>query len=325
MKKLWKPLVVALVVILVAMLLPPGVAFADAVTNVTDTLSTSALNTAATHTIKFCNPTKLFANDKIIVTFSAGWQMPADNPYITGYVILKNYLDKPVGVSSAEVTTATRIVTVTVNATLAACTGTQLSTLIINAGAGIKNPTTAGVYTVSVKTSEDTEGSDTVNIANPVPGTTEITANPALSITIDAPEAVTAWSLTLPSSTQEKSGAAGLEITSNTYWNVAVKDALDTSKAGATAGKMAEWTGSAYVSGGKVLTNALKIKGANQGYVTLSGTDQNLYTTDQAAGNYTGTNGITITFTQDLSLDDKILTGGNVYRIVVTFTASVKG
>lgn len=109
-----------------------------------------------------------------------------------------------------------------------------------------------------------------------------------------------------------------LVVSSNAIWNVAVKDALDDAKPSGTEGKMAEWDGSSYVSAGRVLTNALTVKVGTETAVPLSGTDQDLWSSNQnpTGGTYSGE------FGQTIDSADWSLSGGNVYRIVVTFTAT---
>lgn len=107
-------------------------------------------------------------------------------------------------------------------------------------------------------------------------------------------------------------------VVSNTNWSVGVHDALDGPKPGPSVGKMAEWDGtSAYVSGGKVLTNAFEVGSDASTWVTLTGSSLPLYTNTVA-----GTTVKYPFFRQNIVTEDQSLTSPNTYRMVVTFTAA---
>ena len=118
--------------------------------------------------------------------------------------------------------------------------------------------------------------------------------------------------------TNEDLTSVNLTVDTNiNQWNVDAKDALDTSKPAGTEGKMAEWSGSAYVPSGKVLLNAVQVKYGTGSDVTLSGANQ-LITSGISPGTYKDDLGIS----QMIAPTDPALSGSNKYRIVVTFTGS---
>lgn len=336
MKKLWKITGIGIVLSLLLVLFPVSTVFAAAVT-VTDTVSTPQTSADANHTITWTQTTVWSADQTIVVTFDTGFNLTD---------VVYTDVDLKIGESEKTLvdTTTAGSILCTINTGSGTVTFTPYSEELLNATTAaveiqigtnadsgvnlIANPSTAEVYTTSVTSGSDS-GSDTVNIADPVSGTTTLDANPVPTITIDAPVAVTSWSLTsfaANGNTQAKEGANGLEIQCNTAWNVAVKDA-DSAKltAGYAAGKMGEWDGSGYVASGNEMANALKIKVGAEGYVTLTAADLNLYASNQVNGDYSVGTGITTTFNQDINYTDDVLEGGHVYHIVVTFTASVKG
>jgi hypothetical protein len=120
------------------------------------------------------------------------------------------------------------------------------------------------------------------------------------------------------------SGNARLYISTDmAKWTLNVVDAMDifeTEKPTGSEGKMVEATGSAWVtSSPKILTNPLVIDATYGGgnSVTLSGSNQALWL---SADNYTGYKDLS--FKQTTTVSDTVLTNGDVYRIVLTFTIS---
>jgi hypothetical protein len=110
--------------------------------------------------------------------------------------------------------------------------------------------------------------------------------------------------------------------TSNVTFNITVTDSLADSKPPGTAGKMAEWDGSAYVSSGRTLTNAVKVWSDDgtygTGVITLDGSAP-----DVLHGVPFGSNiNLQLKATQDTVIGDEALFGGHMYRIVITFTIS---
>jgi PKD repeat protein len=171
--------------------------------------------------------------------------------------------------------------------------------------------TADGTYTVKlIATNAGGSDSETKTGYIVVTGTTP-------TIDIDATGEKTNWPFTL--GTNEDSTSVDLSVdTSASNWHVSVMDALDGgAKPAGTEGKMAEYTGSAYVSSGAVLTYPLHVKCGTGDYVTLSGSDQ-IVQTGISAGTFTYDIGLR----QEIAESDPALTAPNVYRIVVTFTGA---
>ncbi len=100
-------------------------------------------------------------------------------------------------------------------------------------------------------------------------------------------------------------------------WTVSARDALDSGKPPGTAGRMAEWSGSVYVSSGKVLENAIQVRARDGSFITISGSDQDIITFTSP-----GTIDYDMTMRQVIEDTDPALDGGHSYRIVITFTGS---
>jgi PKD repeat protein len=166
---------------------------------------------------------------------------------------------------------------------------------------------TPGTYTVSL-TATNNGGSDTET------KTAYITVTGTPTISIDTTGGISGWDL-VPDD-NENTTAVELSVTTTvTAWHISVKDALDGGKPAGTAGKMAEYTGSSYVSGGRALTNALLVKSGIGNYITLSGSDQTVQ-----AGTSSGTFNYDIGLKQVIATGDPALTAPNLYRVVITFT-----
>jgi PKD repeat protein len=178
----------------------------------------------------------------------------------------------------------------------------------------LRNPshtyTGTGSYTVSL-TATNAQGSDTeTKIAYVVTGT-------APTIDIDATGGIENWPFAL--GTNEDITSVDLSVsTTASSWHVAVRDALDGGKPAGTVGKMAEHTGTAYVTpSGKYLSNAIQVKSGTGSYVTLTGSDQTVQT-----GTSSGTFNYDIGLKQVIASGDPALSGSNKYHIVITFTGS---
>jgi PKD repeat protein len=170
--------------------------------------------------------------------------------------------------------------------------------------------TSPGTYSVKL-TATNSAGSNSVTKTGciVVTGTTP-------TISIVATGGITNWPFSM--GTNEDLTSVDLSVTTTaSNWHVSVKDALDGGKPAGTAGKMAEYTGSAYPAGGKFLTNALQVKSGTGSYVTLSGSDLTVQT-----GTTPGTFNYDIGLKQVIAVGDPALTAPNVYRVVITFTAS---
>jgi PKD repeat protein len=97
-------------------------------------------------------------------------------------------------------------------------------------------------------------------------------------------------------------------------WSVGAMDTLTGGKPAETAGKMAEWSGSAYVPSGTVLANAMQVKSGTGSYVTVSGTNQPVH-----EGTAPGITSYDIGTKQQIEPTDPKLSGNKWYRIVITF------
>jgi len=170
--------------------------------------------------------------------------------------------------------------------------------------------TATGSYTVSL-TATNTLGSDTESkIAYVVTGTTP-------TIDIDTTGGITNWAFLTGTNMDTTSVDLSVSTTASS-WEVRVKDGLDDGKPADTAGRMSEYTGSAYVTSGyKSLANALQVNSGTGDYVTVLGSDQ-MVQEGSSPGTFTSDIGIK----QEIVAGDQALTSPNVYRIVVTFTGA---
>jgi PKD repeat protein len=167
----------------------------------------------------------------------------------------------------------------------------------------------AGTYDINL-TATNAGGSD-VEIK-----TGYIAVNPLPYIDVSINGSIDNWNF--QTGNNEDTTAVDLTVDTNTNsWSVGVMDALTESKPGGTAGKMAEYSGSAYVLSGKVLANAVQVKSGTGSYVTLSGTNQPVQ-----AGTALGITPYDIGMKQQIVQADPTLSGNNRYRIVVTFTGA---
>ena len=129
------------------------------------------------------------------------------------------------------------------------------------------------------------------------------------TIDITAPPAVTSWELAIGDyPDNERTGL--LMVTSDTGWTVTATDA-DTAN---TTGQMTSYNGTAYDTGTK-LDNPMKVGCAAQ---STEATMPNGGTVASGSGDAN----LTIFFRQKIEYRDPVLSAGNYYRIVVTFTGS---
>ena len=118
--------------------------------------------------------------------------------------------------------------------------------------------------------------------------------------------------------TNEDITSVDMTVDSNmNSWSVGAIDALTGSKPSGTAGKMAEWSDSAYVPSGHVLANAMQVKSGTGSYITLSGTNLPVQ-----AGTAPGITSYAIGMKQQIEQTDPTLQGGHQYRVVITFTGA---
>lgn len=143
--------------------------------------------------------------------------------------------------------------------------------------------------------------------------TTEVKGNPTATIDITAPAGMATFTLIIGSN--DDTGT--LNVLSNIDWTCKVKDADVTN----TNGFVTSWNGTAY-------DTSLKLDNAMHVICTAEGTDVTLPTEATiAAGDETGQSddtgeNFTIKFSQVVEYGDERLSGSDVYRIVVTFSAA---
>jgi PKD repeat protein len=130
---------------------------------------------------------------------------------------------------------------------------------------------------------------------------------------------ITNWQF-VPGTTHTDTTSVDISINTNTdKWHVTAKDALNDGKPAGTAGFMAEYTGSAYVTNGQKLANAIRVRSlSNTSWYPLSGTDKTLHT-----GSTPGTYQFDVGLRQQIVSGDSSLTPPNIYRVVITYTGYV--
>jgi hypothetical protein len=139
---------------------------------------------------------------------------------------------------------------------------------------------------------------------------TEIVGDIGDSITVTQPSNTLSWNLVSGANTV----GGTLTVTSNNYWGVNVKSDQND-------GKMKEYSGSSYVTGGKGLSNSMHVETGNKD-VTLTGQDQALIDSGTGA---VDNNPYAITFSQLVDLNsDKRVDPPSRYHIVVTFTGFIQ-
>jgi hypothetical protein len=102
---------------------------------------------------------------------------------------------------------------------------------------------------------------------------------------------------------------------------------MDGPKIAGTEGKMANWSGSAYVADplATKLAAALHVTGASVPAKTTGGVERTLTDTDQTIEtglDVVDAQSMDITIGQTVAITDPRLPGTNVYRIIVTFTGT---
>jgi len=154
-------------------------------------------------------------------------------------------------------------------------------------------------------------------------GTSVITGNPGYIIDIVVTGDITCWAL-VAGTTITNSTGVDLAVSSNKVpWIVSVKDAMDGPKITGTAGKMANWTGSAWAASGNLAAamhvTGESVSGTTGHNIALSGSDQTIETGDAVVSGQS----MGITIDQDVAYTDPRLPGSNVYRIIVTFIGTL--
>jgi len=145
-------------------------------------------------------------------------------------------------------------------------------------------------------------------------GIAAVSGNPALIIGLTVTGANPFGDLNPGPNVNTTSNSVKALVVTNAPWAISVSDELTTSKPVGSVGKMAEWDGSAYTSGGKVLTDAFQVSKDGSAWVTLSGVQQLLCT------GIAGTTEKFPYFQQTIETADTRVGSGHSYRTVVTFT-----
>jgi len=160
---------------------------------------------------------------------------------------------------------------------------------------------------------------------------TTITGNPPAEITVTVTGNIVNWNLD-PSLPQpiENTSFVTLSVTTNyRAWTVTPSDGLDNSKPGPSKGYMAEFNGAPnYVNPGIDLGNPMSVSvekvtpGYTNATTTMTGSPSAIATGDgsiHAAGVFSNKN---LIFNQESDYTDPVLTGGEYYQIIVTFTGA---
>ena len=161
------------------------------------------------------------------------------------------------------------------------------------------------------------------------PVTQTVEGNITATISITAPDAITSFALAAnasPANTDNENASGDLTVISNTPYHIQIN--CDNPTYG-TAAKMNKYTGSAYVTPAVTLTNFFYWKVASQegDNNTTTSTSTQISTTASTIAEIDNTatddNGYitTLTYTQGVHYLDPVLTSGNKYHIVITFTA----
>ena len=151
------------------------------------------------------------------------------------------------------------------------------------------------------------------------PGSGSITLgeSPATTYSITAPDDIIGWQLSPFNDPNIHVGI--LKVNANGNWQVAASD-TDTSH---TDGHMTEWDSSSYYTSNK-LASPMKVSVQSGGNVS-TGYEVTLPNGGKIAdgGSTEGADkNVDVTFKQPVSWNDKALTNGHSYRMVITFTIS---
>jgi PKD repeat protein len=239
----------------------------------------------------------------------------SDTETKTGYVIVGTVTPPPVANFTATPRTGTAPLTVQFNDT-STNTPTSWKWAYKNATSGwmqfntTQNPKytfAAGTYDINLTATNAAGSDDEIKT-----GYITVTATPYIDVSISG--SIDNWNF--QTGTNEDTTSVDLTIDTNmNSWSVEAVDALTGNKPVGTAGKMAEWSGSAYVPYGNVLTNAAQVKSGTGSYITLTGSNQPVQA-GTASGSYD------LGMKQQIVQTDPALSGDHRYRIVITFTGA---
>jgi hypothetical protein len=141
---------------------------------------------------------------------------------------------------------------------------------------------------------------------------TNVTGNVVEQLDVEINGSISNWNMAVGDNYNTN---VSMVINSTGDWQASVQDAMDSSKPSIMAGRMGNWTGTAWAAGN--LTFPLEVKPASGSYLNLtstsllldSGTPENMYND-------------ALTFWEHIQYGDVQLKSG-VYRIMVQFTGTM--
>jgi PKD repeat protein len=241
----------------------------------------------------------------------------SDDEIKNGYITVNEAVSTPVANFTASPRSGTAPLAVTFTDT-STNTPTSWKWAYKNATVGwtqfsiVQNPSytfAAGTYDINLTATNAAGSDDEIKT-----GYITVTSLPYIDVSISG--SIDNWNF--QTGINEDTTSVDLTIDTNMVkWSVGAMDALTGSKPAGTAGKMAEYSGSAYLPSGKILANAVQVKSGTGSYITLSGTDQPVQ-----AGTAAGTISYDIGMKQVVADTDPALAGDNRYRIMITFTGA---
>ena len=263
------------------------------------------------------NPSFTFAAGTYDINLTATNAAGSDDEIKNGYITVSEAVQTPVANFTAMPTSGTTPLAVTFTDT-STNTPTSWKWAYKNATVGWSQFSTAqnpsytfpeGTYDINLTATNAAGSDDEIKT-----GYITVAATPYIDVDISG--SIDNWNF--QTGTNEDTTSVDMIVDTNMdSWSVGAMDALTGSKPAGTAGKMAEWSGSAYLPSGKMLANAVQIKSGSGSYITLSGTNQPVQ-----AGTAAGTASYDIGMKQVVADTDAALTGDNRYRIAITFTGA---
>jgi len=263
------------------------------------------------------NPAYTFPAGTYDINFTATNAAGSDDEIKNGYITVSEAVSTPVANFTATPRSGTTPLPVTLTDT-STNSPTSWKWAFKNATVGwtqfstIQNPSytfAAGTYDINLTATNAAGSDDEIKTAY-----ITVTSLPYIDVSIRG--SIDNWNF--QTGTNEDTTSVDLTIDTNMdQWSVGAMDALTGSKPAGTAGKMAEYSGSAYLPSGKMLANAVQVKSGPGSYIPLSGTDQPVQ-----AGTAVGTTSYDIGMKQVVADTDPALAGDNRYRIMITFTGA---
>ena len=263
------------------------------------------------------NPSYTFAAGTYDINLTTTNAAGSDDEIKNGYITVSEAVSTPVANFTASPRSGTTPLAVTFTDT-STNSPTSWKWAFKNATIGwtqfatIQNPSytfPAGTYDINLTATNAAGSDDEIKT-----GYIIVTSLPYIDVSISG--SIDNWNF--QTGTNEDTTSVDLTIDTNMdQWSVGAMDALTGSKPAGTAGKMVEYSGSAYLPSGKMLANAVQVKSGTGSYITLSGTDLPVQ-----AGTAAGTTSYDIGMKQVVADTDPALVGDNRYRIMITFTGA---